>query len=46
MSRNYILSEYYGRFPRKSRNQDRKSSADKEQTYYKTFYKGTSVPKK
>ncbi|CAK56282.1 unnamed protein product (macronuclear) [Paramecium tetraurelia] len=49
-NRNYILSEYYGRFPRKSRNQDRQSSrqssVDQEETYYKTFYKGTSVPKK
>ncbi|CAD8138137.1 unnamed protein product [Paramecium octaurelia] len=49
-NRNYILSEYYGRFPRKSRNQDRQSSrqssVDQAETYYKTFYKGTSVPKK
>ncbi|CAD8055379.1 unnamed protein product [Paramecium sonneborni] len=46
VNRNYILSEYYGRFPRKSRNQDRQSSVDQDQSYYKTFYKGTSVPKK
>ncbi|CAD8057591.1 unnamed protein product [Paramecium sonneborni] len=46
INRNYLLSEYYGRFPRKSRNQDRQSSVDQDQSYFKTFYKGTSVPKK
>ncbi|CAD8058568.1 unnamed protein product [Paramecium sonneborni] len=32
--RNYIYAEYYGRFKKRSRNQERQKSLDQEQTYF------------
>ncbi|CAK82168.1 unnamed protein product (macronuclear) [Paramecium tetraurelia] len=44
--RNYILAEYYGRYPKRSRNSDRQKSMDQEQTYFRTFHKGSPIPKR
>ncbi|CAD8143741.1 unnamed protein product [Paramecium octaurelia] len=46
VSRNYIMGDYYSRFERKSRNQDRKKSMDQDQTCFRTFYKGSPIPKR
>ncbi|CAD8060418.1 unnamed protein product [Paramecium sonneborni] len=44
--RNYILAEYYGRFSKRSRNQERQKSTDQEQACFRTFSKGSPNPKR
>ncbi|CAD8052449.1 unnamed protein product [Paramecium primaurelia] len=46
VSRNYILADYYGRFSKRSRNQDRNKSTDQDQTCFKTFYKASPIKKR